>query len=356
MNTIKGTNYQIYFKEEGLIFLNDYIKNKNYSKIFVLVDTNTNEYCLPYFLSNLSTDLTIEIIEIEAGEVFKTIETCLGIWESMLELGVDRKSLMINVGGGVVTDIGGFIACTIKRGIDFINIPTTLLAMVDASVGGKNGVDIGKLKNQVGIIKEPNAVIVDDYFLSTLPQEEMRSGLAEMIKHGIIYDLEYFQKFESLNSLNEDNLLELIHKSVEIKNSIVSQDLTENGIRKALNFGHTLGHAIESYCLESDQKKSLLHGEAIAIGMILEAFISVELGLLSSDHYKKIKKLLLHYFPKVNFNQNEIDSIIELMSFDKKNEYGKVKFALISEIGKVALDKEVDHATIYSSFDDYLKN
>src|SRR5690606_23930895 len=163
-----------------------------------------------------------------------------------------RKSMLINLGGGVISDIGGFVACTFKRGIDFINVPTTLLAMVDASIGGKNGVDLGNLKNQIGIIREPKAVLVLPEFLETLPSNEMRSGLAEMLKHGLIYDKNYWNQFKNLSNLNTDDLNNLIHQSIQIKNNIVSEDLTENGIRKALNFGHTLGHAIESYFLEND--------------------------------------------------------------------------------------------------------
>ena len=271
----------------------------------------------------------------------------------MSELGADRKSIIINLGGGVISDLGGFVACTFKRGIDFINIPTTLLSMVDASIGGKNGVDLGNLKNQIGIIREPKAVIVDTQFLSTLPQNEMRSGLAEMLKHGLIFDKKYWDKFKDLKSLNTDNLNELIHQSIEIKNEIVCEDLTENGIRKSLNFGHTLGHAIESYFLENDNKTSLLHGEAIAVGMILESFISREKELLTNEEYQEIKYIINDIFERVEFSQIDIEKIIELLIFDKKNEFGKVQFALLDGIGKIKINQESDNELIYKAFEDY---
>ncbi|MBP6754576.1 MAG: 3-dehydroquinate synthase, partial [Bacteroidia bacterium] len=255
MTPIQSNTYTIYFNETSFLYLENLLQPDVYSKIFVLVDENTNEYCLPYFLSNLPTEIEIEIIEIEAGEENKNMYTCIDLWHTLIDLDADRKSILLNLGGGVITDIGGFVASTFKRGIDFINIPTTLLAMVDASVGGKNGVDLGNLKNQIGVINEPKSVVVLSKFLETLPSNQMRSGLAEMLKHGLIYDKLYWDKLKNLNDLNTDDLDVLIKQSIEIKNNIVSQDLKENGIRKALNFGHTLGHAIESYFLESDDKK-----------------------------------------------------------------------------------------------------
>ncbi|MFN7100541.1 MAG: 3-dehydroquinate synthase family protein, partial [Flavobacterium sp.] len=280
MQTIQANNYPIYFNEEAYQELNIHLQNNSYSSIFIIVDTNTNELCLPNFLPLLETDVAIEIIEFEAGEENKNIETCVQIWNVLTELGADRKSLVINLGGGVVTDLGGFVASTFKRGIDFIHIPTTLLSMVDASVGGKNGVDLGNLKNQIGVINVPLMVLIDTQYLETVPQTEMRSGLAEMLKHGLIYDRAYWNQFLDLAAIDYADFDALIYRSVEIKNEIVTQDPTEKNIRKALNFGHTLGHAIESYFLESIEKTTLLHGEAIAVGMILESFIAMKKGLL----------------------------------------------------------------------------
>ncbi|NHN25960.1 3-dehydroquinate synthase [Flavobacterium jejuense] len=353
MQTIQANNYQVFFNENGYTYLNAILDVKSYSKIFIIADENTSNYCLPRLLSLLATEIEIEIIELEAGEEHKNIETCLQVWHSLTELGGDRKSIVLNLGGGVITDIGGFIACTFKRGIDFINIPTTLLAMVDASIGGKNGVDLGNLKNQIGIIREPKAVIIDTQFLETLPGEQMRSGFAEMLKHGLIFDKNYWNKLKNISNLNTDDLDTLIYQSIEIKNNIVSQDLTENGIRKALNFGHTLGHAIESYFLENDEKKSLLHGEAIAVGMILESYISKEKALISSEEYHEIKYVLSDIYDAVSFNEKDIENCINLLIYDKKNEFGNVQFALLDKIGNCKINESSTNELIYSAFSDY---
>lgn len=353
MQTIQAINYSIHFNESCYNYLNEILKPNVYSKLFILVDENTSGYCLPNFLAQIATEVEIEIIELEAGEEFKNIETCVQVWQSLIELGGDRKSIIINLGGGVVTDLGGFVACTFKRGIDFINVPTTLLSMVDASVGGKNGVDLGHLKNQIGVIKEPKAVLIDTQFLETLPQSEMLSGLAEMMKHGLISDKSYWDKFKNLNNLKSEDLDGLIYESVLIKNKIVSEDLTENGIRKALNFGHTLGHAIESYCLENTSKQNLLHGHAVAIGMILESYISKEKGLITNDEYQEIKYFINEYFDKVNFDENDIKEIIELLIFDKKNEFGKVQFALLKGIGNIQINETSSNELIFNAFKDY---
>ena len=353
MQTITANNYSVYFDSKGYETLAEMLKPSHYSKIFILVDENTSQYCLPHLLNNLATEIEIEIIELEVGEIHKNIATCTEVWGALSDLGGDRKSILINLGGGVISDLGGFVACTFKRGIDFINIPTTLLSMVDASIGGKNGVDLGNLKNQIGIIREPKAVIVDTQFLSTLPQNEMRSGLAEMLKHGLIFDKKYWDKFKNLKNLQTEDLNQLIHQSIQIKNEIVCEDLTENGIRKSLNFGHTLGHAIESYFLENDSKTSLLHGEAIAVGMILESFISREKELLTKEEYQEIKYIINDIFERVEFSQIDIEKIIELLIFDKKNEFGKVQFALLDGIGKIKINQESDNKLIYKAFEDY---
>ena len=353
MQPIQATNYSVYFNQDCYTFLNSFLVENKYSKLFILVDSNTNENCLPHFLSLVATEIVIEIIEIESGEAYKNIESCIQLWESLTELGGDRKSLIINVGGGVITDIGGFVASTFKRGIDFINVPTTLLGMVDASIGGKNGVDLGNLKNQIGVINSPKAVLIDTVYLETLPQNEMRSGLAEMLKHGLIFDKAYWNKFNDLSNLSSDDLDDLIYQSVEIKNAIVMQDPTENGIRKALNFGHTLGHAIESYFLDNPIKTTLLHGEAIAVGMILESFISLKKELIRLDEYLEIKTIINSIFEKITFDENDIDPIIDLLIHDKKNEYGTIQFALLDGIGKTKLNQLANNELIALAFNDY---
>ena len=353
LKTIQASNHPIYFNENGYPALNLHLSQNKYSTIFIIVDTNTNEFCLPKLLPLIETNSVIEIIEFEAGEINKNIDTCIQIWNVLTELGADRKSLIINLGGGVVTDLGGFVASTFKRGIDFINIPTTLLSMVDASVGGKNGIDLGNLKNQIGVFNLPLMVIVDTEYLETMPQNEMRSGLAEMLKHGLIYDQKYWEQFLNLKEIDYADFDQLIYRSVEIKNEIVTIDPKEKGLRKALNFGHTLGHAIESYFLESDAKETLLHGEAIAVGMILESYISLKKQLISPSEYHQIKATLKSIYEDIIFNETDMNPIIDLLVHDKKNEYGAIQFALIETIGKIKINQLVENELILEAFEDY---
>lgn len=351
MQPILSTGYSVHFNDDGYQALNSYLQTHPHSTLFVLVDTLTNEFCASKFLSNIATESRIEIIEIESSELSKNIETCVELWNVLSDLGADRKSILINLGGGVVTDIGGFVAATFKRGISFINVPTTLLSMVDAAIGSKNGVDLGNLKNQIGTITSPKMVLVDTEFLETLPQNQMRSGLAEMLKHGLIASEDYWSKFKNLESIDYADFDSLVIESIEIKNKIVLQDPTEEGIRKALNFGHTLGHAIESHFMSKEN--SLLHGEAIAIGMILESYLSLKLNLLSKNEFESIKNQILSIFGKTEFSDSDIDEIISLLKHDKKNEFGTVKFALLDGIGNIKIDQEVDNDTIIAAFHDY---
>lgn len=353
-NSIEAQHYQVYFNDEGFDFLNSFVAEQHPSKIFLLADKHTNECCTPIVLSVLATDIPLEIIEIEAGEPHKHIDTCTQVWYALSELGADRKSLLINIGGGVVTDLGGFVASTYMRGIPFINIPTSLLAMVDASVGGKTGVDLGALKNLVGVINNPKGVVIYPDFLATLPTEELRSGMAEMFKHGLISDESYWHKMCNLSELTEAHLGSLIYESVVIKNEVVTQDPTEKGLRKTLNYGHTLGHAIESYCLQNPNRERLLHGEAIAIGMVLATYLSVkELGF-SMDKCDQVKAVLGEYFKKQDFSYEEITDICQLMRFDKKNVGGNVHFVLLEAIGKPKIDCIVPYEEIYKAFEYYL--
>lgn len=353
MKTIDANGYSISFNSNGYQALQLLLENTAYSKIFVLTDSHTNELCLPHFLPLLATEIPIEIIEFDAGEVSKNIETCVEIWNVLTELGADRKSLLLNVGGGVVTDMGGFVAATFKRGIAFINIPTTLLAMVDASIGGKTGIDLGNLKNQIGVFAIPKMVLIDTAFLETLPRNEMISGLAEMLKHGLICDKIYWEHFLDLSKLDFADFDALIYSSIEIKNNLVLQDPKEQGMRKALNFGHTLGHAIESYFLDSESKTTLLHGEAIAVGMVLESFCSLHLNLLSKAAFLEIKTTILGIFGKIAFDANDIDSILKLLIHDKKNEYGTIQFALLNGIGNTKINQKVESELIKMAFSDY---
>lgn len=353
MKSIVSSQYAIHFNSNCYTELNAYLNSSNFSKIFVLVDTHTHNYCLSNFLSQLETQDELEIIEIEAGEINKNIETCTGVWNVLSELNADRKSLLINLGGGVVTDLGGFVASTFKRGIKYINVPTSLLSMVDASVGGKTGVDLGVLKNQVGVISFSEMVLIDTAFLKTLPQNELRSGLAEMLKHGLIHDQEYWGKVSNLSQFLQEDLDILIYESVQIKRNVVTQDPNENGVRKTLNFGHTLGHAIESFFLSEDDKTSLLHGEAIAVGMVLACYISNRLEGFPADKLESIKAKMLNMYGRVDFLDSDYDTIINLLKFDKKNTHGNINFVLLKDIGQTKIDCIVGNDVILDAFKYY---
>ena len=356
MNSIATKNATVYFNDDVYRELNNYIKTKNPSKIFILVDTNTHDYCLPKFLEQLeSGDIVVEVMEMPNGEDHKTIDICTGVWEALSDYNADRKSILINLGGGVVTDLGGFVASTYMRGITYINIPTSLLAMVDASVGGKTGVDLGALKNQIGVINEGEMVGVDTSFLDTLPQNEMVSGFAEMLKHGLIYDKNYWNTLTHLEKLDLSDLDQLIYDSIVIKNKVVTEDPKEQGLRKILNFGHTLGHAIESYFLENADKTPLLHGEAIAIGMLLETYLSTKICGLSNVELQIINEGILKTFSKVEITENDQKIIIDLLQHDKKNSHGVVKFVLLEAIGKPKIDCVVSNELILEAFNYYAR-
>lgn len=355
MENIQAHQHTIFFSSEEKDFFTDLLHKKDYSSVFILVDTNTEAHCLSLFLAAYPCPENCEVISIETGEEHKHIQTCTGVWEALSSLGADRKSLLINLGGGVVTDLGGFVASTFKRGIDFINIPTSLLSMVDASVGGKTGVDLGPLKNQVGVIINPQAVIIDPVFLNTLPANEYRSGYAEMLKHGLIQDAAYWKKLADFKSISTDQIATFIHYSVNIKYQVVCQDPQEDSLRKILNYGHTLGHAIESYFLIHEDKTTLLHGEAIAIGMIMEAYISTQLLGMSQEECDEIKAVFDEIYPKVVFEEQDFEAIIKMLIYDKKNSHGKVKFALLEAIGNPKWDIEVPNALLKDAFSYYQK-
>lgn len=331
------------------------IQRKHYSSLFVLVDTNTDTHCLNRFLEYCPVAPSA-ILKMSAGEEFKNLNTCQDLWEELSAHGADRNSVLINLGGGVVTDLGGFVACTFKRGIAFYNIPTTLLAMVDASVGGKTGIDLGALKNQIGIIREPEEVIIDAVWLETLPYEELRSGFAEMLKHGLIANPSYWKALKNIRELSPKTLEQYIIPSVAEKEKVVLEDPNERGRRKILNFGHTLGHAIESYFLTAPTKKRLLHGEAIAIGMVLEAYLSTQCCGLSIEKAKEIKTVFESYFPKVALNQEDQLAIRALLRHDKKNKGKRINFVLLEDLGVPTLDIEVPQPLFEQAFEFYLKN
>ncbi|WP_255501950.1 3-dehydroquinate synthase [Olivibacter sp. SDN3] len=349
MKKIKSNTYSVYF-DANLNVLDEFLKNSNYSKFFVLTDKNTGEHCLPLLKDILKSLVNYDLIEIDPGEENKTIDFCIGIWKMLIDFGADRKSLMINLGGGVITDIGGFAASTFKRGIDFIQIPTTLLSQVDASVGGKTGIDMDGVKNIIGTFTQPKAVFINGSFLSSLDQRQIISGFAEMIKHGLIYDNGYYNTLKGIHP--KDIQEDLIYQSVEIKNKVVTKDPTEQGLRKILNFGHTIGHAIESYSLANDSFP-LLHGEAIAVGMICEAYLSHRVGDLSVDELNEIVPYIQRIFPTYRFGEGIYDDLFAYMLNDKKNVDGRIGFALLKQIGGCAFDSYVEKEHIFESLDYY---
>lgn len=353
MNSIQSTDYKIHFKQDSYLKLNNYLLNNTISSIFILVDSNTKKYCLPHLLNKLDTSFTPHIIEIKAGEIYKNIDTCVTVWNKLTTLNADRKSLLINLGGGVITDLGGFVASTYKRGIRFINIPTTLLSMVDASVGSKTGVDLGNLKNLIGLFSNPEMVLIDDTYLKTVSERELRSGYAEIIKYGISYDKTLWNQIVNEKILENSNLLSVIKRSIEIKNEIVLKDIKESSLRKILNFGHTAGHAIESYFLESNELTTLTHGEAIAIGMIIESYISYKQFGFPKETLELLKEIIIKIYGKVTIDKNLYKSILDLTKHDKKNIGNVVKFVLLENIANYKIDCTVDEALLIEAFNYY---
>ncbi|PIB34334.1 3-dehydroquinate synthase [Reichenbachiella sp. 5M10] len=313
--------------------LSTFLANKQYSKIAILVDENTEEHCLPKLIDCLPDHY---LITIRSGEENKNLSTCEDIWMALTEAGFDRKGLMINLGGGVIGDMGGFVASTYKRGFEFLNIPTTLLSQVDASVGGKLGIDFHGFKNHIGIFNEPQNVLIYTGFYQTLPQEEIRSGFGEVIKHGLIYDAAYWEQVKTINPYDQD-WTDIVAHSIAIKKKVVTDDPFESGLRKILNYGHTIGHAIESYFLEIPGQR-LLHGEAIALGMICEAFLSHKFTGLSSQALEEITNYLIHVYNPVKIDPQLFEVILGLTLQDKKNEGGVVQFSLLKEIGTCAIN------------------
>ncbi|MCB9203107.1 MAG: 3-dehydroquinate synthase [Flavobacteriales bacterium] len=338
----------VYFENEGIKKLNEYVQEINPSKIIILVDENTHKYCYPKFITDLETDSTIEIIEVESGEIHKNIQTCYQLWLSLSDVGADRKTLMINLGGGVVTDMGSFVASTYMRGIKFINIPTTLLSMSDASVGGKTGVDLDSLKNLVGTFSLAEMVLVHSQFLETLDEVQLKSGFAEVIKHALIADKNQWEELKSIDYKNINQLKDFLPKTVSIKADIVTQDYKEQNIRKNLNFGHTIGHALESMYLQSGT--TVFHGEAVAMGMLAESYISKELELLSEEEFKEIEKYILNIYTVYPFSEDDFEFIFSAMRKDKKNENNDFRFSLLEKIGKGVYNQKVSEKLILASF------
>ena len=339
-------------KEDQYSFLKEKIKSKDFNSVFVLVDENTDKHCLDVFINKSSIEEYNKII-IKAGEENKNIDTCIQIWKELNLQKADRKSLLINLGGGVLTDIGGFVASTYLRGIKFINVPTTLLGMVDAAHGGKTGIDFLNLKNQIGVFSMPIDVILDSTYLKTLSKDEYLNGYAEVFKHSFLSDSEEIS-FNSLINLDFFKDVDfIIKKYSEVKNRIVKIDKYESDIRKVLNLGHTIGHALESYSHISNNIKTLKHGEAIIVGLITELYISAIQNNFPLITVHKLKEISSKYFEKINLSDDQLEQIFDLMIFDKKNNNGMVYFVLLDKNGKPLTDQKVEKKVFVNAFDYY---
>lgn len=330
---------------EALSALSELLHRPAVSRVFVLADGNTARQCLPLLEKQLPVEY--KLIEIPAGEEYKTLASCDTVWCELTEQHADRHAVLVNVGGGVVTDLGGFAAALYKRGIRFVQVPTTLLAQVDASVGGKTGVDFQGYKNQLGVFQEPAGVFIEPRFLQTLDPRQVKSGYAEVIKHWLIADAEGFNTNRHLGWLTDD-WTPIIRESVALKQRIVAEDPLEAGPRKLLNFGHTVGHALESYLL-TQPSREVLHGEAVAAGLVCESWLSVQHGLLSAEELDKIETFVFSVFDKISFVSLETEAIAEFALQDKKNTGSTINCTLLQRIGHGVYDQPVTLAEIAES-------
>jgi len=332
--------FGLFFEEKALAQFQSLLLEKDYSKIAVLCDSNTHEYCLPGFLSQLpemNSD-KLEVLELEPGEGNKSLEVLAQLWDAFGALEMDRHSLLINLGGGVISDLGGFAAATYMRGIDFVNFPTSLLAMVDASVGAKTGINFGAYKNRIGLFSEPLMVGILPEFLDTLPEEEFLSGWAEMLKHGLIADVEHYRALIRRKPTASQTDSDLIAHSVAIKARVVSQDKHEGGLRKILNFGHSIGHALESWYQQAGQP--LTHGYAVALGMLVELSLSAAFAGCDINEVQALQTDIrkLYSVPKLKPHSEELKP---LLLGDKKNKGSHLHFSLLRECGTAVYDIEV---------------
>lgn len=349
MQTLQLDTYSIFV---GNIWnqLQEFLSQKNYSHTFILVDENTMECCLPIFFEKIK-NTNAEIIIIPPGETFKTLDTCQHIWSELMRLNADRKSLLINLGGGVIGDMGGFCASTFKRGIDFIQIPTTLLSQVDSSIGGKLGIDFDNVKNSIGVFQNPQAVFIDPIFFDTLPIEEIRSGMAEMLKHGLIQNANHWEDLRKIEDLENVSWENYIPTSLKVKQQIVEADPFEKNVRKGLNFGHTIGHAVETLFLETETP--LRHGEAIAIGMMCEAFLSFKKVELSENDFQNIFSFFQQTYPQVHLAKDDFPTLINWMRKDKKNENDAINFTMLKGVGEMLINQTCEEGEIIEALKFY---
>lgn len=327
-------------KTDKWICFKQWLKDEKHTQYFVLTDYNTYHHCAP--LLNRLVDLPVKHITIPAGERAKHLGSVQNIWDELYEQGADRRSLLINLGGGMITDIGGFAAATYKRGLPFVHIPTSLLAQVDAALGGKTGIDYHSGKNIIGLFAPPEVIVMEPYFLNTLPEPEWLSGLAEIIKHGLIADADLFMALETITDVRQIDPA-LISRAAGIKNGIVDQDPMEKGLRKVLNFGHTLGHALESMALEKG--KPIRHGEAVALGMLMEGWLSYKVAGLSEGSWRRMAKMIGRFF-ETSIPVSDSQILFKYLGQDKKNHQGEIRMVLLKEIGEPLIDQVVSNEWI----------
>lgn len=346
-------NQRVIITENILEDLSKALSEISYDNLFVLTDRSTYEHCLP--IINIVPEISKAfVIEVEAGDEYKNINQLQYIWQSLSDNGASRHSLLINLGGGMISDIGGFAAATFKRGISTINIPTTLMAAVDAAIGGKTGINFNEIKNEVGAFHEPKCVIIDSRFFHTLNTANILSGYAEMLKHGLISSESILRSLLSFDPFQQADVTafnHLISESIMVKEEIVKLDPTEQNIRKALNFGHTIGHAIES--LSFRKGRGLLHGHAIAIGLVCELYLSYRHQQFPSKVLSEVVNYIKEFYPPFLFTCEDYDSLYALMLHDKKNRGGAINFTLLSKVGGIELDQFLEKEDILLSLDFY---
>ena len=317
--------------------------------VFVLADTNTARDCYPLLRPHLPAH---ELLTIEAGEQHKTLETCADVWHWLTRHRADRHALLVALGGGVVTDLGGFCAATYKRGIGCVAVPTTLLAQVDAAVGGKTGVDFDGFKNQIGVFQEPLAVFMEPAFLATLPLAELRAGYAEVLKHTLIADASAFEQLRHLAVTSQVDWVDIIRHSVALKEAIVAQDPLEAGLRKLLNFGHTVGHALESYLL-TQPGRAVRHGEAVAAGIVCESWLSWQRGLLAPAEVAEVVRVVGCTFAKIPLAPVEIGAVALYAAHDKKNRGTSINCTLLHGLGRGVYDQAITLAEVQAALTYY---
>ncbi|MBX2982087.1 MAG: 3-dehydroquinate synthase [Flavobacteriales bacterium] len=322
------------------------------AKLFILGDENTMDQCLPELLAKVTRLRDAKTMLVRSGEHSKDIEICRALWIHLAENMADRQAILLNLGGGVITDLGGFVAATYKRGIRFINIPTTVMGMVDASIGGKTSIDLNGIKNLVGVFADPVATYIHPPFLRTLGKREVLNGVAEMVKHGLVRDAEHWNQVRRAPLHDLEALAPLIMHSATIKAEVVMEDPREQNIRKLLNYGHTIGHGLEAFALESTQR-SLLHGEAIAIGMVCATWLSWRTGLLDRDRMNAVEEHLMGLYPSFSLQAADHHRIIELMRNDKKNVGDGFRFTLLTGIGSARVDVPINAAQVAEALEHY---